>query len=274
MTMRLSVRHETLYVYSSPFFYSIQQLRLTPRNEPHQVAIEWNIAAPAKLETSIDAFGNEVSTFTLARSGGAIRVLASGVVEVHRLDDGRVAESTRAARVSPLVFSTPTTFTQADERIADFASQALDRSHGVDRFLNLASKICEDVRYTPGVTHVASTASQALALQRGVCQDHAHVFLAVCRLNRVPCRYVSGYFYPGERPELASHAWADVWLEDTRESSGGRWVSIDITHRCFASERYIRLAVGRDYESAAPIRGVRAGGGQERMTVNVSVTPT
>jgi len=83
----------------------------------------------------------------------------------------------------------------------------------------------------------------------------------------VPCRYVSGYLYPGAKSDLASHAWVDVW--DAREQA---WITVDVTHACWASERYIRLAIGRDYETAAPVRGVRTGGGDERLKVNVRVT--
>jgi transglutaminase-like putative cysteine protease len=98
-----------------------------------------------------------------------------------------------------------------------------------------------------------------------VCQDHAHLFIACCRARGVPARYVSGYVDPGHDEEAASHAWADVWVE------GDGWVSVDITHRVLARERHCRLAVGRDYLSAAPVRGVRTGGGDESLHVEVSV---
>jgi transglutaminase-like putative cysteine protease len=81
----------------------------------------------------------------------------------------------------------------------------------------------------------------------------------------VPARYVSGYVDPGHDEPAASHAWADAWVE----SEG--WVSVDVTHRVPARERHCRLAIGRDYLSAAPVRGVRTGGGEESMRVDVSV---
>jgi transglutaminase-like putative cysteine protease len=99
------------------------------------------------------------------------------------------------------------------------------------------------------------------------------VSIAVCHVRGIPCRYVSGYFYPGARSEFASHAWIDVWLADRNSERGGHWVSLDPTHGGFATDRHIRLAVGRDYESAAPIRGVRSGGGEEQLQVQVTVAP-
>ena len=98
----------------------------------------------------------------------------------------------------------------------------------------------------------------------GVCQDHAHLFLACVRGLGVPARYVSGYLYTTAE-HAASHACADVWL------SGIGWTSVDITNRQFASDCHCRLAVARDYDSASPVRGVRSGGGEESMEVSVQV---
>jgi transglutaminase-like putative cysteine protease len=78
---------------------------------------------------------------------------------------------------------------------------------------------------------------------------------------------VSGYVNPGDAPHSASHAWADVYLADEG------WVSVDVTHRRFASDHLCRLAVGRDYTSASPVRGVRVGGGDETMDVRVNIRP-
>ena len=93
------------------------------------------------------------------------------------------------------------------------------------------------------------------------------MFVAGCRLHGLPARYVSGYVHPGDAPHAASHAWADVWLGADRG-----WLSLDVTHAEHAGARHCRLAVGRDYLDAAPVRGVRRGGGYESMTVTVRVT--
>ena len=100
----------------------------------------------------------------------------------------------------------------------------------------------------------------------GVCQDHAHIFCAVCRTLGVPARYVSGYLTQGDghAAHAASHGWAEALVEDLG------WVGFDPTNRACATEAYIRTAVGLDYGEASPIRGVRSGGGTETMTVKVS----
>jgi transglutaminase-like putative cysteine protease len=99
-----------------------------------------------------------------------------------------------------------------------------------------------------------------------VCQDHAHIFIACCRASGVPARYVSGYVYTGKDGEVASHAWVDAWL-----GAESGWMPIDITHQSLVGGRHCRLAVGRDYLDACPVRGVRRGGGPEEMQVAVIV---
>jgi len=265
--MRLQVRHETSYAYTAPVHYSIQQLRLTPRADPHQRVLSWQIHAPTRMQRFTDAYGNIGHALVLSHPHESVRVFVDGVLEVEPLRDGHLPPGPAAAagRLSPLVFSVPTPLTEADERIAALAGTHLGEPIGPDRLLELANAIREAVRYESGYTEVTSSAAHALELGRGVCQDHAHLFIACCRAAGVPARYVSGYVYPGDAPQAASHAWADAWLGDAG------WVSIDVTQAEFAGERHCRLAIGRDYLSAAPVRGVRAGGGEESLEVKVAV---
>jgi transglutaminase-like putative cysteine protease len=125
--------------------------------------------------------------------------------------------------------------------------------------------IADDVEYTKGETHVHTTGAEALEQGSGVCQDHAHVFCAVCRTLGIPARYVSGYLSHGAGHEAhaSSHAWADAYVEDLG------WVSFDPSNRTGATEAYIRIATGLDYAEAGPIRGVRSGGGVETMSYSV-----
>jgi transglutaminase-like putative cysteine protease len=133
--------------------------------------------------------------------------------------------------------------------------------------MDLVGGIRAAVAYQPGVTDVTHSAAEALDLGAGVCQDQAHVLVACCRAARVPARYVSGYFLDEDSGEVASHAWTDVWLGPEQG-----WLSLDVTHAEQAGMRRCRLAVGRDCLDAAPVRGVRRGGGKESMTVTVRVT--
>ncbi len=129
----------------------------------------------------------------------------------------------------------------------------------------IMSAIADDVEYSPGDTHVHTTGAEALEQGSGVCQDHAHIFCAVCRTLGIPARYVSGYLSHGAGHEAhaASHAWADAYVDHLG------WVSFDPSNRTCATESHIRTATGLDYAEACPIRGVRSGGGVETMTFSV-----
>jgi transglutaminase-like putative cysteine protease len=109
-----------------------------------------------------------------------------------------------------------------------------------------------------------------LRTKRGVCQDFAHVMLGVCRSLKIPCRYVSGYLYNGPADRLrgaqASHAWVEVYLPELG------WHGLDPTNNGQPDERYVKVAVGRDYADVAPLKGTYRGTGERKMTVDVLVT--
>jgi len=265
--MRFTIRHETVYRYTAPVHYSIQQLRLTPRLEPNQRVLSWQVVAPGRLQRFVDAYGNVTHTMVLSAPHDEIRLIVNGSIEIEPLDHGHVPISldSPGTDLSPLVFTVPTPLTAVEETVRAFSAQYLTLSSRPDDFLSLAKAICDAVKYETGATEVTSTAAQALSIGRGVCQDHAHLFIACCRACGVPARYVSGYLHPGDTTDAASHAWIDVWI------AGEGWISIDVTHRQYTGVRYCRLAIGRDYMSAAPVRGVRTGGGEESLEVHVAV---
>ena len=131
------------------------------------------------------------------------------------------------------------------------------------------NSIRDHVLYQTGTTEALGTAVDAFAGGAGVCQDHAHIFIGCARALGIPARYVSGYLYDGEQQEafVAGHAWAAAWVDDLG------WVSFDTSNRKSATEYHVSIAVGLDYESASPIRGVRSGGdGDEGMEVAVKVS--
>lgn len=265
--MMLSIHHETVYRYTAAQSYTIQQLRLSPRAESHQRVLSWNIGTPGRRNEFIDAFGNTSHMLTLTEPHDEVRIVASGTVNALPLDRGRLADS---GSLSPLVFTVPTRLAEADQALTAFAQRHLQPGARSGDLLALAEAIRDAVAYRRGATGVTTTAADALRLRQGVCQDHAHLFLACCHVRGIPARYVSGYIDPGDTPHAESHAWVDAWVDEV-DFSG--WVSIDVTHARYADGAYCRLAIGRDYDSAAPVRGVRRGGGAESLSVRVDVAP-
>jgi transglutaminase-like putative cysteine protease len=261
----LKIRHETLYRYTESLGYTIQQLRLIPRADLHQHTLSWNISTPGRRHAFKDAFGNLSLMLTITEPHDEVRIIVDGMVDVLPLDRGRLAEK---GELSPLVFTVPTRLTQPNAAIVEFARRALPENPAGADFLSLAHAIRDAVAYETGSTDVTSTAADALQLGRGVCQDHVHLFLACCHIANTPARYVSGYIDAGATLHAESHAWVDVWVE---EGGFSGWTSIDVTHAKFADTDHCRLAVGRDYDSASPVRGIRRGGGAESLEVEVSV---
>ena len=260
--MQLHIRHETVYRYERPVKYSVQSLHLTPRRDPSQRALLWNIAAPGRRLEQVDAHGNVSHLLTIEEPHREIRIIVSGVVETSdteaRQDDGPL---------SHLAYLAPTPLTAPNDALRDFAQDQTRSMHDSDeRAAALASAVHKAVRYTPGTSEVHHSAADVFKTGVGVCQDHAHVYIASCRSLGIPARYVSGYLYTGDMNDVASHAWVDVWMGATRG-----WRSMDVTHQRPATRTYCRLAVGRDYLDAAPVRGVRQGGGGEKMEAMVLI---
>ena len=135
--------------------------------------------------------------------------------------------------------------------------------------LRIGGHVFRTLNYRTDVTGVGTRATDALKLRAGVCQDFAHVMLGLCRCAGIPARYVSGYFLnPGRRPDEieASHAWVEAFVP------GYGWASYDPTHKRTADERYVKLAVGRDYADIRPVSGTYRGAPTRALQVEVIVS--
>jgi len=263
--MQLHIRHETRYEYEEPVSYSIQALKLTPRPDPGQRVVHWRVTSPGDRLEQVDPYGNLTQFVSLETPHRELRIVVEGVADV---DEDATTLPPEAGGLSPLAYLAPTALTRADAALRGLAERHLGRHPASPAaLLDLVAAIRRAVAYQPGVTDVTHSAAEALDLGVGVCQDQAHVLVACCRAAGVPARYVSGYFHAGDTGAVASHARADVWLGADRG-----WLSLDVTHAEQAGARHCRLAVGRDYLDAAPVRGVRRGGGRESLAVTVRVT--
>jgi transglutaminase-like putative cysteine protease len=262
--MRARISHRTTYRYQEPVKYTAQTLRLTPRRDGEQHTLAWSIHAPGRRAEQVDAHGNITHLLTLEEPHREISIVVTGVVEITRANDVLREQG----GLSPLAYLAPTALTTASDRIIALAREHLEGpSPSRQRLYELAQGVCAGVRYRPGTTTVEDPAAAALERGEGVCQDQAHVLIACCHSMGIPARYVSGYLCSGHAAEIASHGWVEAWLT---EAQG--WHGIDVTHAQPAGAGHCRLAIGRDYLDAAPVRGVRRGGGPEVMDVNVTAT--
>jgi transglutaminase-like putative cysteine protease len=265
--MLIDIRHTTTYSYETPAFYSIQRLRLTPPAFEGQRIVSWSIDAPGMDKSLVfrDGFGNLSHVASVAGTHEGIVIAASGCVDT----------SDRCGIVRGLVDPAPlrvylreTHITAPDKAIRELARSVGGRSpkDTLDCLHGLMSAVRDAIEYEIGATHEETTAAEALSRGKGVCQDHAHVFISSARLLGIPARYVNGYFLAGTiAPSEAHHAWAEAWVE------GLGWVGFDPANGMCPTERHVRLACGLDAPSAAPIRGTQRGGEKEALDVKVEV---
>ena len=269
--MRLAIEHVTTYHFGAPVRHGLQRLRLTPLNGRGQQVIAWDLACEnAVLEVAYDdEYANRVTLVSLAAGARSVTIRAAGLVETS--DEAGV--SGRHAGHLPLWhFVRPTRLTTPGAGIAALA-EGLDPAGDTLTVLHaLSARVAEAVTYAAGHTDVATSAEAALGLGRGVCQDQAHVFIAAARLLGIPARYVSGHLLiAGREEQEAGHGWAEGHVE------GLGWVGFDVANAICPDDRYVRLAVGRDYADAAPVRGMIAaqsdgeGRGADRMSIAVTV---
>lgn len=258
--MRLSIRHDTTYNYADQVRASIQYLRLTPQESARQHVLSWQLDLPRQVRAQRDPFGNILHVLTLDEPHEALVIGARGQVEI---DEQCESECGSGSALPYLRF---TRLTQPDEALREFARLGSAGRHDRDGLVELMHNLHAQMPYTPGATRVDSTAAEAFAGRAGVCQDHTHAFLACARSLGVPARYVSGYLFTEDSGHLASHAWAEAWLDDA-------WYSFDVTNQLARPERHLKLAVGLDYLDACPVRGMRRGGGGEQMHARVKVLP-
>ena len=262
--MRIRIDHSTRYAYARPARFIIQTLRLTPRPDNHQHVLRWDVAAPGPVSRQIDAYGNVTHTLTLNHAHDEIELRVAGSVEIMPLADGVLySDEDRLPRHAYCV-STP--LTRPDAAIADFA-RSIAEGPPLSRMHALMAALRAEVAFEVGATSAAHTAAESFAQRRGVCQDHAQIFIACARRLGIPARYISGHLHrtDGAIDQDAAHAWAEGWVQ------GLGWVGFDPANGICPTEHYVRVASGLDALGASPIRGASYGGGRERMTVALRV---
>jgi len=268
--MRIRISHATTYHYDTPPSGVTQLLRLTPRNHDGQYVVAWRIdlSQDCQLHQHEDAFGNITHSFTAEGPFSELSVAVDGEVETqdtHGLVNGAIE------RFPPALFLRETTLTQPDAAIADFAeTMRAGAGQGGDTLAllhTLLNELNREITFDTSPTQPATTAAEAFALRRGVCQDLSHIFIATARQLGIPARYIGGHLcrVDGVTAQDAGHAWAEAHVENLG------WVGFDPTNGVSTTEAHVRVAVGLDYLGTAPVRGTRYGGSGETLKVAVHV---
>ncbi|WP_373505821.1 transglutaminase domain-containing protein [Aestuariivirga sp.] len=263
--MRLHIRHETHYDYDTPLAYSAQRLHLWPVDFDTQKTVSWDIQAPGieRALAYLDGFGNRVHLLTFGDIEGEVSIIAEGVIDC--TDAAGLVRGVHSP-APDAIFLRLTRATTPNAAIRGMAEKHFAPGRVLDGLHGLMADIHARVAYELGATTAHTTAAEAFADGRGVCQDHAHILIAAARSAGIPARYVTGYLVTGQgASSTAAHAWAEALVPDLG------WVGFDAANAKCPTDNYVRVAAGIDAAGVAPIRGSRRGGNIERMRVEVRV---
>lgn len=264
--MRLSISHTTRYKFADPVAHGIQRLRLTPKETQGQKILDWSMTfegAHEELHYDDQNF-NHVTLVAVEEGSTEVVVACKGTVDT---EDSAGVIGSHAGHLPLWAFLGHTALTRPGPRVKELIASVERTDEGMVANLHaLSEAIREEVDYGAGLTNVTTTAEEAIAAKYGVCQDHAHIFIAAARSLGIPSRYVSGYLMMNDRIEQeATHAWAEAYVQNLG------WVGFDISNQISPDPRYVRVATGRDYRDAAPITGISFGAVAEDLTVDLSV---
>lgn len=249
--MILEITHATRLHYPVPVVRSTNLVHLLPADGEGQrrLAFALTLQPPSRVRAYADPWGNTVQYFTIRDTHFEFTITARSRVETSPppAPSGQIPWATyRPQALGPMLDLTLQTPLTDPGR---FASPAADGGDAWAWITGVVTGLTAQLRYRKGTTGVETRATEVLTMGEGVCQDFAHAALGLLRARGIPARYVGGYQYLGPDAHHDPHAWIEVW------HPSGTWVGFDPTTGALVDERYVRVAVGRDYTEAAPVRG-------------------
>ena len=262
--MLLQVRHVTRYDYDPPAHRASLRLKLYPPRFEAQAPGEWRVSVNGEeiRPMLINALGEGEAVWAGDEELARIEIVAEGAVQT---DDVAGVVRGLADQTRPALFLRRTPLTEPDAAIHALGQSVRVEPDALARLHRLNAAVRDAVDYVAGATTHETTAADALKLGKGVCQDHAHVFIAAARSIGVPARYVTGYLSPDFDGLHETHACAEAFAPDLG------WVGFDPSNRQCPTAGYIRLCACFDAADAAPVRGAVAAGAGEGLTVAVEV---
>jgi len=263
------------------------EVRMQPRSDGTQRCLSFHLDVnpSANIMQYRDFTGNTVHHFDIAGSHNEVKVTAQSSVEVQDAPVPRASDAgdwidldAQVAADDYWEMLLPSQFARSSDAVEKLSRELKCERRGnpLELLTELNESIYRMFAYVPNSTKVDSPIEEALQTRRGVCQDFAHIMIALVRPLRVPCRYVSGYMFhrdPLEEKqdrsvEGASHAWVEALVPRLG------WVAFDPTNNLIGADRHIRVAIGRDYADVPPTRGVYKGEAQSELSVAVTVSPS
>lgn len=285
--MFYAVRHFTRFRYSRPVSQSVMEVRMHPRSEHMQrcFTFQLSVSPRARIFSYGDHVGNVVHHFDIPAPHKHLTIIADSLVDVdipeplpETLDPGAWDDlDVMIEREDYWDMLRPSHFARTSPELEDLAREfGVEKRNGSDPLgllRRINTQLFEGFAYVRKSTSVDSPIEHALESRQGVCQDFAHIMIALVRNLRIPCRYVSGYLHhdalhTDRSAEGATHAWVEALLPDLG------WIGFDPTNDLIVAGRHIRTAIGRDYADVPPTLGTMKGSGESELQVRVRVTPS
>jgi transglutaminase-like putative cysteine protease len=285
--MFYAIRHLTRYRYNRPVWQSMMEVRMHPLSESMQRCFTFRLQVNprARIFTYQDHLGNQVHHFDLPQHHRELSIVADSLVTLEPpppmpavlpFESWSVLER-QINEGDHWQMLMPSHYARGSELLDDLARElGVDEVAGRDPFTllhDINAGINRAFAYVRKSTAVNSPIEASLTSRQGVCQDFAHIMIAIVRRLRIPCRYVSGYLYHDDQnrdrsADGATHAWVEALLP------GFGWVGFDPTNDLMAGPRHIRTAVGRDYADVPPTLGTMKGRADTELQVRVRVVPS
>lgn len=274
--MLIDIVHTTRFSYDAPIVESVMETHLEPRNDAFQRRLfhQLEVRPATRVQRYQDGFGNGVSCFTVLQPHAELIVTASSRVETLLANPfeppGRPEPPLDPVEAWPFLQFGGPVLDLPEVRALAARCGPTPREAPIEWLQQVMGIIHDTFTYESEVTTVRSTVADLLALERGVCQDFAHLMIALCRIHAVPARYASGYIFTDSahaaRGGGASHAWCEAYVP------GFGWRGFDPTNGVLAAESHVKVGQGRSYQDVPPTRGIYRGLAEERVDVRVSTT--
>jgi transglutaminase-like putative cysteine protease len=277
---KFKIQHTTKYTYEVPVRDSANQLMLYPLTDEYQTILFHHLAVTGNpvIERHNDHYGNIVGTFTHSLPHQELTI--DSRLEVQTTPKPLPEDTETPSKQWKIIESLQQDVGHIDFLRLEHFSALAELKKNMEELIYMdqtpyavGQRFCnyvfDNFEYKKGITTVDSTLDEIWKIKSGVCQDFAHILLAMLRLMQIPARYVSGYICPnknGMRGEGATHAWVEAYLP------GYGWLGLDPTNNCVANENHVRLAVGKNYYDCSPVRGTYRGTSKHKLDVSVTVS--
>lgn len=273
------IKHITRYSYPSPVIDSANQVMLFPIDDAQQEVKKHDLIVTHQpsVEIFTDYFGNKVGIFSIIKPHSQLTIesIIEVIVQEVQLPANDTAPETQWDNLATIREEFPyMDFMLLEHCDCHEEIKAVVQSFNTENITPVAiaeqmsNYVFSNFEYKKGITNIETKVDEIWKIKAGVCQDFAHVLLVMLRIVGIPARYVSGYICPDSdelRGAGATHAWVEAYIPFYG------WLGVDPTNNCMATDKHVRLAIGRSFTDCTPVKGTYKGSSEHTLEVSVTI---